>query len=219
MRYQGKLKKWNAERGFGFIEVNGGGQEIFVHISAFPRDGVVPFEGEALRFEIEPDRDGRKRAVRVRRPTTQPARLTSPTPLASRRISRTPKKSGFGSMVISLLLVAALGFYGYNHYAKRVARAQAAEVMPDAAPAAVSLFEPATPPPATEPVAKPVVVVAQTPPTVTSNFRCDGRKYCSQMTSCKEAKYFLQNCPGVKMDGNHDGVPCEQQWCTSPFAN
>jgi len=44
-------------------------------------------------------------------------------------------------------------------------------------------------------------------------FKCDGRRYCSQMTSCAEATFFLKNCPGVKMDGNHDGVPCEQQWC------
>lgn len=44
-------------------------------------------------------------------------------------------------------------------------------------------------------------------------FRCDGRTYCSQMTSCAEATYFLQNCPNVKMDGNNDGVPCERQWC------
>ena len=44
-------------------------------------------------------------------------------------------------------------------------------------------------------------------------FKCDGRTYCSQMTSCEEAIFFLRNCPGVKMDGNHDGVPCEQQWC------
>lgn len=36
---------------------------------------------------------------------------------------------------------------------------------------------------------------------------------CSQMTSCQEATFFLQNCPGTKMDGNNDGVPCEQQWC------
>jgi len=45
------------------------------------------------------------------------------------------------------------------------------------------------------------------------SFNCDGRIYCSQMTSCEEAKYFLQNCPGVKMDGEGDGVPCERQWC------
>lgn len=51
-------------------------------------------------------------------------------------------------------------------------------------------------------------------PNMPSRFRCDGRKYCSQMTSCAEAKYFLANCPGVKMDGGHsNGIPCEQQWC------
>jgi len=46
-----------------------------------------------------------------------------------------------------------------------------------------------------------------------SRFRCDGRTYCSQMTSCAEATFFLENCPGVKMDGEGDGVPCEKQWC------
>lgn len=45
------------------------------------------------------------------------------------------------------------------------------------------------------------------------SFKCDGRVYCSQMTSCEEANFFLRNCPGVKMDGNNDGVPCEKQWC------
>ena len=49
--------------------------------------------------------------------------------------------------------------------------------------------------------------------TTTSQFRCDGRMYCSQMRSCAEAKFFLANCPDVKMDGNNDGVPCEKQWC------
>jgi endonuclease YncB( thermonuclease family) len=43
--------------------------------------------------------------------------------------------------------------------------------------------------------------------------RCDGRRYCSQMTSCEEATWFLKNCPGTKMDGDRDGVPCETQWC------
>jgi hypothetical protein len=33
------------------------------------------------------------------------------------------------------------------------------------------------------------------------------------MTSCAEATWFLKNCPGVEMDGDRDGVPCEQQWC------
>jgi cold shock CspA family protein len=48
--------------------------------------------------------------------------------------------------------------------------------------------------------------------------RCDGRRHCSEMTSCAEAKYFLKYCPGTQMDGDNDGTPCEEQWCTSPFA-
>jgi hypothetical protein len=35
------------------------------------------------------------------------------------------------------------------------------------------------------------------------------------MHSCAEATFFLRNCPGVKMDGDNDGVPCETQWCTT----
>lgn len=51
------------------------------------------------------------------------------------------------------------------------------------------------------------------PAAASATFRCDGRTHCSQMTSCAEAEYFLRNCPGTKMDGNRDGVPCERQWC------
>ncbi len=45
------------------------------------------------------------------------------------------------------------------------------------------------------------------------SYRCDGRTYCSQMNSCEEATWFLKNCPGTKMDGDNDGIPCERQWC------
>ena len=50
-------------------------------------------------------------------------------------------------------------------------------------------------------------------PPISTDFSCDGRKYCSQMSSCAEAKYFLAKCPGVKMDGDKNGIPCEKQWC------
>jgi len=46
-----------------------------------------------------------------------------------------------------------------------------------------------------------------------TDLRCDGRTRCTQMKSCDEARYFLKNCPGVEMDGDGDGVPCETQWC------
>ena len=67
------------------------------------------------------------------------------------------------------------------------------------------------------------VVVAEAPPmfapargaapALAAAYRCDGRTHCSQMRSCDEAKYFLARCPGVRMDGDHDGIPCEDQWC------
>ncbi|MBW3198492.1 excalibur calcium-binding domain-containing protein [Marinobacter hydrocarbonoclasticus] len=40
-------------------------------------------------------------------------------------------------------------------------------------------------------------------------FTCDGREYCSEMTSRAEAEYFNRYCPNTKMDGDNDGIPCE----------
>jgi hypothetical protein len=54
--------------------------------------------------------------------------------------------------------------------------------------------------------------VAPAAPKISSGFSCDGRRYCSKMKSCAEANYFLANCPGTKMDGDGNGIPCEKQW-------
>lgn len=54
----------------------------------------------------------------------------------------------------------------------------------------------------------------EAPAATASPYQCDGRTMCSQMRSCAEAEYFIQHCPGTKMDGDNDGVPCEQQWCS-----
>ena len=51
------------------------------------------------------------------------------------------------------------------------------------------------------------------PDRTSASFNCDGRQHCTQMTSCAEATYFSNYCPNTKMDGNNDGIPCEQQWC------
>ncbi|MCU0920829.1 MAG: thermonuclease family protein [Burkholderiaceae bacterium] len=68
----------------------------------------------------------------------------------------------------------------------------------------------AAPAPAPGPMLAPVAAGSEP---ATGGRRCDGRTRCSQMTSCAEATWFLKNCPGVEMDGNRDGVPCERQWC------
>ena len=78
MRFEGYLKTWNDERGFGFIEPLAGGQEIFVHVKAFPGGVGRPVPNLKLTFELEMTSDGKKKAKNVRllrasRATTGPA--------------------------------------------------------------------------------------------------------------------------------------------------
>ena len=68
MRFSGTLKTWNDERGFGFIEPNQGGQQIFVHIKDFPSGSGRPSMGQSLTFEVETRPDGKKKARAVQYP-------------------------------------------------------------------------------------------------------------------------------------------------------
>lgn len=93
---------------------------------------------------------------------------------------------------------------------KRAAAASGVAAAGSAAPERMASPTPAAVP---GPAAGPGAAAATVSPGGGGGFRCDGRKYCSQMSSCAEAKYFLAHCPGVKMDGDGNGIPCEQQWC------
>ncbi|WP_228772759.1 excalibur calcium-binding domain-containing protein [Cupriavidus necator] len=57
-----------------------------------------------------------------------------------------------------------------------------------------------------EPQPIAISIIAPTPEPV---FRCEGKQHCSQMASCAEARFYLKNCPAVRMDGDGDGIPCE----------
>lgn len=173
MRTHGTLIKWNDDRGFGFVELPQSREEIFVHISAFPRDGVRPRIGETVSFEVRPGPDGRKRAEQIVRPGGRTASQRRNAP------PRTRRSNLVGSLLTGIAVVA-IGFVAYDRYAGRH----------DAAMSPLPIVE-----------------------VVEESFSCDGRTHCSQMTSCAEAQFFLKHCPGVKMDGNGDGEPCEQQWC------
>ncbi|MDA8870952.1 cold-shock protein [Rhizobiaceae bacterium] len=57
---QGTVKFFNAEKGYGFITPDEGDKDIFVHISAIEQSGLTTLqEGQAVSFQIEPDRMGK----------------------------------------------------------------------------------------------------------------------------------------------------------------
>ena len=101
------------------------------------------------------------------------------------RMARRDKTlSNFGKAAIVLLAVIIMGTYAFTKYQSF----SVGSSTPAAAPARLNQVVP-------------------------PEFQCDGRTHCSDMTSCEEATYFIENCPGTSMDGDGDGVPCESQWC------
>ncbi len=63
----GTVKWFNVQKGFGFIQPDDGGKDVFVHISAVERSGIGnPKEGQKLSYDIERDRQGRMSATNLR---------------------------------------------------------------------------------------------------------------------------------------------------------
>lgn len=64
---KGRIKTWNDERGFGFIAPQGGGADVFLHVSALACDGR-PELNQMVSYTLSQDKQGRPRAQRVRLP-------------------------------------------------------------------------------------------------------------------------------------------------------
>ncbi|HEX4056800.1 MAG TPA: cold shock and DUF1294 domain-containing protein [Galbitalea sp.] len=65
-RFDGAIASWNQDRGFGFIQPDGGGKQIFVHVRALPVGARTPNIGDKLSYEVERTTDGKTRARYVR---------------------------------------------------------------------------------------------------------------------------------------------------------
>jgi hypothetical protein len=157
-----------------------------------------------LSFEVALNPQGKKKAVRVRlaeelslsprqdssAPIRQefPARTRRDSPRPN--LSRKPSSGGLLRRITTLALIALVGWAGYQKYIGRLPPSSAQS----------------------QPV-QGIGELSRSRAPAASSFSCDGRVHCSQMSSCEEATYFLKNCPGTKMDGDSDGIPCEQQLC------
>lgn len=222
MRYQGRIASWNDARGFGFIkpqpqkQQGQGESDLFVHVSSLTFDGRPPEIGERVSYRLGTGKDGKPCAVQVFFPDrplsladgfmpsiepSMPAHgdRTEATPRASQPAAPRPRayhpprrKGNWRGKLIPLLVLAGL-FSIYSRFSA----------------------ESVSPPLTSSPASAGVGAYDSAPPAPTFIKQCDGRQYCSQMTSCEEATWFLQNCPNTKMDGHGrgNGIPCESQWC------
>ena len=87
-----------------------------------------------------------------------------------------------------MILIALIGFGAWSFYTKNMDSAASGTA---STPASADLR-------------------SEAPAQLSQNrFTCDGRQHCSQMTSRAEAEFFIRNCPNTKMDGDRDGIPCE----------
>lgn len=183
---QGKLKKWNDEKGFGFITPDDGSEEIFVHISAFKNSQRRPLVGDIITYDPIHS-DGKLKAIRAK------IKGLDNHESDRKKQEKKPASSNIIGHLVSILIFLGLGFIGYTFFFKNDSHSLVDNV-------ASHVNE--------EPVSNTPVVVNK--PSI--EYHCDGRTHCSQMTSKQEAIYFIKHCPNTQMDGDHDGNPCESQF-------
>ncbi len=63
----GTVKFFNAQKGYGFISNDGGGPDVFVHVSAVERAGLPGLrEGQLISFETEIGKNGKSAATNLK---------------------------------------------------------------------------------------------------------------------------------------------------------
>ncbi|MGP1357761.1 cold-shock protein [Roseicyclus sp.] len=63
----GTVKWFNTTKGFGFIQPDDGGKDVFVHISAVERSGMTGLaDNQKISYDLEAGRDGRQSAVNLK---------------------------------------------------------------------------------------------------------------------------------------------------------
>ena len=184
---KGKITQWHDDKGYGFIQMDNSSQKVFCHISSFIQKQPRPSEGENVSFDIVTNEKGQTSAKKIRyldRPIQQ--KSVSQTRRERKENNSATSLGGLVSSILGLIFVGLIGYQIYQFAAAKLTPKQANKPQP----------------------------VNTSAPSANTRYRCDGRKHCSQMTSCEEAKWFLRNCADTKMDGDGDGIPCESSLCS-----
>lgn len=203
MRYHGTIMRWDYELGFGFIKEEQSKAEIFAHIGEFETENPPPRDGETVSFDIVSNQRGVEEAKniqysnRTRKPATQAIDFDDDTPKNLPGWLR-----GMVAAIVGIPLLGAAAYYGLDYWDSYRATHAGSEVVVDEV-AEKMMAERAAWKQAVESTGKRQAA---------GQFHCDGRQYCSQMKSFAEAKFFLAYCPNVKMDGDKNGIPCEDQF-------
>lgn len=123
MYLQGNIKSYNAERGYGFIEVSGNKvPDVFFHIADFPKGKIPPQIGEMLKF-IMVESDGKFRAGSIIRldiavPPSAPEPVMQSVKQKSKAAptyKRHNKKLPIFP-ILGLVIIAVLAFFTYGKY-------------------------------------------------------------------------------------------------------
>lgn len=104
LKYQGKLTHWNDDKGFGFVEPNGGGERSFVHIKSFKKRSRRPIEGDLIVYQQVKDAKGKFKAVNTMLIADRKASLNTP-----KKRSKTGAPSKFAASIAPVFYCVLLG--------------------------------------------------------------------------------------------------------------
>lgn len=151
MNHYGNIKKWNDERGFGFIQEEQTNTEYFAHISSFTPKTPRPQIGERVIFDTITSDKGRKEAKNIyylERPKPQNRRADSQ---KNHRETSNNRMLPLLESLLSILVIAGIGYFIYNKFFTEKSSSNIST-----SPASVSSEHRSA-----------------------QNYQCDGRRYCS----------------------------------------
>ncbi len=193
---KGKLVRWIDEKGFGFIKPENGKDDVFIHISALKGMNRKPSIGNLIHYKISTDSNGKVRAVNAKIDGVEQVLILEPLKHKQKRDSTTtlPKRSYRKPTKTNRPLKS------FNFLFIIMAIGIAAFIYIKASKDKISIDQ----------IKVPTFETQQLKHE--EQFQCEGKTWCSDMSSYEEAVFYLRNCPGTKVDGDGDGIPCERQF-------